>query len=213
MLVRDVIRIVSTVHPLGAVNPKTYEDVPTWYDDSDPKTSLCLRGTRTTKAESSKCVSGREVVDLISWSYGIQPCNSHRLVNIFLISRQVYFEAWAIFYEQNAFAFAIPTNTFLSGMVCLNFLYDRPHHALQHIREMHLLIGNAPQHPIRFELSRGPWEILLDEINRYLSIRVLVLYIRGRIDDAPSYHSPDLPWRKWLYKMNGLQKLDLDIAS
>ena len=148
------------------------------------------------------------------YSYGIQPSSSPPLVNIFLINRQVYFEAWPIFYEQNAFAFAVPSCTMGTSEICLKFLYDRPHHALRHIREIHLLVGNNPRFPIRVTLMLEQWQILLDEINRYLSIRVLVLYIRGRTDDALEWlYFVDYPWRDWLYKMNGLQKLDIEIAG
>ncbi|CAD6583069.1 MAG: hypothetical protein ASARMPREDX12_001161 [Alectoria sarmentosa] len=211
-LVRDVIRIVSTVHPLEALHPKRDKEVETYYEDRNPKKSMRLRSTRE-HAKDIKYVWGKQVADRVLWSYGIQPSNNPPLVNIFLMNRKVYSEAWPIFYEQNAFAFAIPTNTFLSIEACIRFLYDRPYHALRHIREMHLLIGNAPHLPIRSVLSYDPWQHLIDEISRYLSVRVLVLYIRGRTDDAPSYDSSDYPWRDWLYKMNGLRKLEIDIAN
>lgn len=210
-LVRDVIRIVSTVHPIGALSPLYFNSAENFYEDHNPKGSMRLRSTRE-EYENVKYVSGEKVADQILWSYGIQPTNSP-LVNIFLLNRQVYSEAWPIFYEQNAFSFAMPGNTVKSAENCLRFLYDRPHHALRHIREMHLIIGNTPQHPIHLNLYCGAWQHLLEEINRYLSIRVLHLYIRGRTDDASTRIMPDLPWRDWLYKMNGLRKLEIDIAG
>ncbi|CAF9935561.1 hypothetical protein IMSHALPRED_010278 [Imshaugia aleurites] len=212
-LVRDVIRIVTTVYPFEALHPKYYESVESWYEDRNPNKTSRLRSTTEIEMDTAQYIAGREVRDQILESYGIQPSNSPPLVNIFLLNRKVYSEAWPIFYEQNAFAFAIPTRTFQSIENCLRFLYDRPHHALRHIRELHLLVGDAPQHAIRFELASGPWQWLLEEMSRYLSIRVLVLYIRGRTDDVPSYPLADLPWRDWLFEMNGLQRLDIDIKG
>lgn len=211
-LVRNVIRIISTIHPIGAMSPRYLDSEECFYEDHNPRGPMRLRSTRE-EYTNVRYISGEELADEILWSYGIQPTNSPPLVNIFLLNRQVYSEAWPIFYEQNAFAFAIPVNTYLCAENCLRFLHDRPYHALRHIYELHLNIGNAPQHPIRFDLSDWVWQCLLDEINRYLSIRVLHLYIRGRTDDAPTRNRPDLPWRDWLYHMKGLRKLEIDIAG
>ena len=218
-LVRHVIRIVSTVYPIGALhplkaqNPNRYANLETYYEDRDPKKSMRLRSIREHAVNSNDYSSRQVATQVLWWSYGIQPSNNPPLVNLFLTNRQVYSEAWPISYEQNAFAFTIPIHTYRSIEACIRFLYDRPHHALRHIREMHLLIGNAPQHPLHFQLNSGPWKTLRDEISRYLSIRVLVLYIRGRTDDAPLFRFSDRPRRDWLCEMNGLRKLDIDIAG
>ena len=210
-LVREVIRIVSDVHPLGAVHPCGLEKVRYCYLGTNPEKIVTLRSRRITLNNVNS--AGEEVGNETSSSYGIQPNRSPPVVNLFLTSRKVYSETWPIFYQQNAFAFTMPRLTWNSALDCLRFLYDRPYHALRHIRELHLMIGNGPQIPIRYELASGPWQCLLDQISRYMSVRILVLYIRGRIDDAHKEHSRDLPWREWLCKITGLQELHMDIIS
>lgn len=208
-LVRGVIRIVRTMHPFGAVHPFGSGKVQYYYEEPNPSKRVTLR-SREIALKDVRYSAGEVVGNEISLSYGIQPTRFPPVVNLFLTSRKVYSEAWPIFYQQNAFAFTTPHYTFVD---CLRFLYDRPHHALRHIRELHLLIGNSPDRPIRFELALGPWQRLLDEISRYISVRVLVLYIRGRTDDARTYRLPDLPWKEWLWKITGLQELHVDIIS
>lgn len=186
-LVRDVIRIVSTAHPFGAVRPCSNGHLETYYyEEPNPKKSVILR-TNNTTYKNIKFVAGRMIGDPISWSYGIQPDGFPPLINIFLTSRKVYSETWPIFYQQNAFAFTVPRQDWESAENCLSFLYDRPFHALRHIRELHLLIGSAPQHTIRRTLSFEPWQRLLSDLGRYMSVRVLVLYIRGRVGDDLDY--------------------------
>ena len=210
-LVREIIRIVSDVHPFGAVHPCGLEKVRYCYLGTNPEMIVTLRRRRIRLNNVNS--AGEEVGNEISSSYGIQPNRSPPVVNLFLTSRKVYSETWPIFYQQNAFAFTMPRLTWNSTLECLRFLYDRPYHALRHIRELHLRIGNAPGIPIRYELASGPWQCLLDEISRYMSVRILVLYIRGRTDDARKEHSPDLPWREWLCEITGLQELHMDIIS
>ena len=53
----------------------------------------------------------------------------------------------------------------------------------------------------------------MDELSRYMSVRVLVLYIRGRTDDAHICGLPDRPFKESLCKITGLQKLHLDIIG
>ena len=172
-----------------------------------------------TKRTKTKNIKGEEVAVEIRWSYGIEPSNFPPLLNIFLASRAVYSETWPIFYQENAFSFAMPIHpngalaSHWEARNCLRFLYDRPYHVLQHIRELHLHIGNAPQNPIRFKLTSGYWQILLDEISRYMSVRVLVLYLRGRIDHPDGYHLPDMRWKDWLFKITGLEELHLEIIG
>ncbi len=219
-LVRNVIRIVTTAHPFGAVPPPKYrqDDVMDYYEEPNPNKSVTLRSGNT-KRTNIKNIGGEEVADEVRWSYGIEPSNFPPLINIFLASRAVYSETWPIFYQKNAFSFAIPMPS--SGALAstrgarnfLWFLYDRPYHALRHIRELHLHIGNAPQHPIRFKMAAGYWQDLLDEISRYMSVRVLVLYIRGRIDHPDHYRLPDMPWKDWLCKITGLEELHTDIIG
>ena len=211
-LVRDVIRIVRTVHPFGTVHPSGLEKVQYCYEEPNPGKLVTLRSRETT-LDSVRYSAGEVVGNEISSSYGIQPNHFPPVVNLFLTSRKVYSETWPIFYQQNAFAFTTPHYTFWSAQDCLRFLYDRPYHALRHIRELHLLVGDAPQHPIRFELASEPWQCLLDEISRYMSVLVLVLYIRGRTDDARTYRLPDLPWKEWLCKIIGLRVLHMDIIG
>ena len=210
-LVRDVISIVQTVHPFGAVHPSDFEKLQYCYEEPNPKKTVILRSRRI-KVKNVKYFGGNEVGDEISWSYGIRPDQSP-VVNLFLTSRKVYDETWPIFYQQNAFSFTIPLRSMNSADLCLRFLYDRPYHVLQNISELHLLIGRAPQHPLRFNLVSRAWRRLLDEIRRYMSIRVLVLYIRGRTDDAPKYPLPDLPWKECICEITGLQELHMDIIS
>ena len=211
-LVRDVIRIVRTVHPFGAVHPFRLEKVQYCYEEPNPEKIVTLR-SRQIRLNNVRYSAGEVVGNEISSSYGIQPSHFPPVVNLFLTSRKVYSETWPIFYQQNAFAFTTPHYTSFSAQDCLRFLYDRPYHALRHIRELHLLIGNAPQIPIRFELTSGLWHCLLDEISRYMSVRVLVLYIRGRTDDARMFRLPDLPWKEWLCEITGLQELHMDIIN
>ena len=212
-LVRDVIRIIRTVHPFGAVHPFGPEKVQYCYEESNPeKVVVTLHSRRITPyyvTYSADEVAGKE----ISSSYNIQPSHFPPVVNLFLTSRKVYSETWPIFYQQNAFAFTTPHYISLSALNCLPFLYDRPYHALRHIRELHLLIGNAPQISICYDLTSEIWQCLLDEIGRYMSVRVLVLYIRGRTEDARTYLLPDLPWKESLCKITGLQELHMDIVN
>lgn len=211
-LVREIIRVVSTVHPFGALRPSFFDQGQDWYEEPNPEKAMSLRSRSITLA-NVKYVAGKVVGDEISRSYRIQPDRFPPQVNLFLTSRKVYAETWPIFYQKNAFAFTIPHRVVLSADNCLRFLYDRPYHALRHIRELHLLIGNAPHLPLRFDIGSMVWQRLIDEISRYLSLRTLVLYVRGRTDDARNYHKPDLPWREWLYQMTGLQELHMDIIS
>lgn len=159
--------------------------------------------------------TGNVVGNEISSSYGIQPSRFPPVLNLFLTSRKVYSESWPIFYQQNAFAFTTPHYTSLSAQDCLRFLYDRPYHALRHIRELHLLIGSYPQLQLQFDPALRLWQCVLDEISRYMSVRVLVLYIRGRTDEAGIYscQMPNLPWKEWLCKITGLQELHMDIIG
>ena len=219
-LVRDVIRIVTTAHPYDAVPPPGYwaSNIIDYYEEPNPNKSVSLR-SGSTKRTNVKKIGGEEVADEVRWSYGIEPSNFPPLINIFLASRAVYSETWPIFYQKNAFSFAIPmpnNGTLASrrgARNCLWFLYDRPHHALQHIRELHLHIGNAPQHPIRFKLTDGYCQTLLDTISRDMSVRVLVLYIRGTIGHHDTYRLPDMPWKDWLSKITGLEELHMDIIG
>ena len=220
-LVRDVIRIVDTAHPFGAVRPPRSPNnhVVNYYEEPNPKKSVSLRSGDLQRT-NIKYVRGEEVADEIRWSYGIEPSNSPPLINIFLTNRQIYSETWPIFYQQNAFSFIIPTSigeffdTLRGARNCVRFLYDRPFQALRHIRELHLHLGFGPQHPIRFKMHTRYWHILLDEISRYLSVRVLVLYIRGTIHYPDTYHLlSEMPWKDWLCKVNGLEMLHMDIIG
>ena len=208
-LVRDVIRIVRTMHPFGAVDPFGLGKVQYYYEEPNPSKRVTLR-SREIALKNGRYSAGEVVGNDISLSYGIQPTRFPPVVNLFLTSRKVYSESWPIFYQQNAFNFTTPHDTFVD---CLRFLYDRPHHALRHIRELHLLIDTGPNRPIRFELALWHWQCLLDEISKYMSVRVLVLYIRGRTDDARTFRLPDLPWKEWLCKITGLQELHVDIIG
>ena len=222
-LVRDVIRIVSTAHPFGAMQPHDNGHTQVYYEEPNPNKPIILRSRRTSYRPSSirypenlrnvKFLASKMVGDEISWSYSIEPDGFPPLVNIFLTSRKVYSETWPIFYQKNAFAFTTPLQTRQSAQNCLSFLYDRPYHALRHVRELHLLIGNAPQHAIRFHLNEDPWRHLLRDISRYMSVRVLVLYFRGRVDDAPNDPSPEWPFKEALCQITGLQELHMDVIS
>ena len=211
-LVREVIRVVSTVHPFGTLRPSFFEQGQDWYEESNLDKAVSLRSRSITLA-NVKYVAGQVVGDEISRSYRVQPDSLPPQVTLFLTSRKVYAETWPIFYQKNAFAFNIPHRVVMSTDNCLKFLYDRPYHALRHIRELHLLIGNAPNLPLRFDIGSMVWQRLIDEISRYMSLRVLVVYIRGRTDDAREYRRPDLPWREWLYQITGLQELHMDIIN
>ena len=153
-LVRDVIRIVRTVHPFGTVHPCGLEKVQYCYEEPNPEKLVTLCSRRIS-LNNVKYSAGEVVGNEISSSYGIQPSHFPPVINLFLTSRKVYSETWPIFYQQNAFAFTTPHYTLWSAKDCLRFLYDRPYHALRHIRELHLLIGDAPQHPIRFFAGFG----------------------------------------------------------
>lgn len=212
-LVRGVIRIVSTAHPFEKMPYYDRNDrVNIYAEEPNPIKSEILRSNNQ-RIENVKDIAGSSVGDEVTYSYGLQPGQSPPLVNIFLTSRIVYSETWPIFYRHNAFSFALPSNTEITAVNCLRFLWDRPYHALRHIGELHLLVGNAPHQPFRHKLATHTWQTLFEEINRYLSVRVLVLYIRGRTDDALDHRWSDLPWRDWLCKINGLQELHIDIAT
>ena len=211
-LVRDVIRIVRTVHPFEAVNPFGLKKRHFCYEEPNPGKMVTLRSREVTLI-NVRYSAGGVLGDEISLSYGIQPNRFPPMVNLFLTSRQVYSEASPVFYQQNAFAFTTPHQTYWSAQDCLRFLYDRPYHALRHIRELHLLIGDRPQYPIRLKLASIYWQRLLDELSRHMSVRVLVLYIRGRTDDARRYRLPDQPWKEWLCKITRLQELHIDIIG
>ena len=212
-LVRGVIRIASTAHPFEKMPPPRNNGVAIYYEEPNPNKSEILRSNNK-RLENIKDIDGSSVGDEVTYSYGIQPGQSPPLINIFLTSRLVYSETWPIFYHTNAFAFALPANMEITALNCIRFLWDRPYHALRYIREVHLLVGVACHIPFHDVLANSySWQLLLEEINRYLSVRVLVLYIRGRTDDALELPYSELPWREWLCKMNGLQELHIDIAT
>lgn len=208
-LIRDVIRIVHTVQTFPLGHPSCRAEV---YEEPNPRKMGTLRSRHITIV-NVKNAAGEEVRDEISSSYGIHPDDSRPVLNLFLTNRKVYSETWPIFYQQNAFAFTIPLQSCISAELCLRFLYDRPHHALQHIRELHLLLGRTPQSPLRIDIVSRVWQLLLTEISRYMSVRVLVLYLRGRTDEAPEHNFPDFPWKEWLWKITGLQELHMDIIG
>ena len=205
-LIRNVIRIVHTVQTLPTGHPSCR------YEEPNPRKIGTLRSRHITLV-NVKDFAGEEVREEISSSYGIHPPHSPPVVNLFLANRKVYSETWPIFYQRNAFAFTVPLRSCASAELCLRFLYDRPYHALQHIRELHLLLGRAPQIPLRIDIVSRVWQILLTEISRYMSIRVLVLYLRGRTDEAPEHNFPNFPWKEWLCKITGLQELHTDIIG
>lgn len=214
-LVRGVIRIVNTAHPFRALASSRNKSLKAFYEEINLEKPESLRSRRT-HFESVKNTAGEEMGEDISFSYAIKPSESPPLVNIFLTSCQVYSEAWPIFYQRNAFAFTTPQKCLTSICKCLRFLYDRPYHALQHIYELHINIGEAPNQPFRRILAGCGWQIFLDELKRYMSLRVLVLYIRGRTDDAPEYRFSGWPWREWLYsiaELRPLRELRLDIVN
>ncbi|CAF9936511.1 hypothetical protein IMSHALPRED_010790 [Imshaugia aleurites] len=214
-LVRDVVRIVSTAHPLGAVRPPwtgSNHHFEVYYGEPNPQKSVTLR-TRSLTWKNIRFVAGRMIGDPTWWSYGIQPDGHPPLVNIFLTSREVYSETWPIFYQQNAFAFTHPLQDTEAAENCLSFLYDRPYHAFRHIRELHLLIGRGPQTALRSTLEFEEWQRLLSDLGRYMSVRVLVLYIRARVCDHPNRNWSEVPWKEVLYQITGLQELHYDIIS
>lgn len=211
-LVRGVIRIVSTAHPFEKMPPQRNNGVEIYYPEPNPNKSEILRSSNK-RFENVKDIEG-SVGDEVTYSYGILPGQPLPLVNIFLTSRMVYSETWPIFYQKNAFSFALPSNMEITAVNCIRFLWDRPYHALRYIRELHLLVGHACHLPFRHILiGSDSWETLLDEINKYLSVRILVLHIRGRTDDALEHRHSEMPWREWLCKMDKLQELHIDIAT
>lgn len=208
-LIRNVIRIVHTLQTFPTGHPFSREEL---YEEPNPRKKESLR-SRHIELVKVKNAAGEEVRDEISSSYGIHPDHSPPVVNLFLTNRKVYSETWPLFYQKNAFAFNVPLRSCTSAELCLRFLYDRPYRALQHIRELHLLLGRAPQSPLRIDIVSRTWQLLLIEISRYMSVRVLVLYLRGRTDEAPEHNFPDFPWKEWLCKITGLQELHMDIIG
>lgn len=208
-LIRNVIRIVHTVQTIPPGYPFRLDEL---YEEPNPRKIETLR-SRCIEFVNLKNAAGGEVRGEISSSYGIHPDQSPPVVNLFLTNRKVYSETWPIFYQRNAFAFTVPLRSFTSAELCLRFLYDRPYHALQHIRELHLLLGLAPQHPLSRDIVSQKWQRLLTEISRYMSVRVLVLYLRGRVDEAPEYNYSDFPWKEWLCKVTGLRELHMDLIG
>ena len=213
-LVRDVIRVVTTIHPFRAMHPRFFQDDEVFYEEPNPEKAVILRSRKTWR-RNIKYIRGEEVSDEISQSYRMQPGHDSPVLNLFLTNRKVYSEAWPIFYEQNAFAFTIPRRPEQSALNCLWFLYDRPYHALQHIRKLHLLMGTCPHKSLQGDICSWPMTTILDEISRYLSLRVLVLYVRGTVTDAPmpAYMTPKVRWREEIMKVTGLEELHFDIIS
>ena len=215
-LVRDVVGIVWTIHPYETKHPSGRARGPRRFREPNPKKTVTLR-SRHIRLENVKYIAGKEVGDEVSESYGIHPDQCPPVVNLFLTSRKVYSETWPIFYQQNAFSFTLQNLGFVSVANCLRFLYDRPYHALRHIRELHLVIGDCFLFHVRYQVGSELWQHLVDELTRYMSVRVLVLQIRGRIDDqiplsiiaAPA----DVTCGEWLCKITGLQKLHMDIYT
>ena len=156
---------------------------------------------------------GKAVERQVLRSCDIRPDGFPLLVNILLTSRKVYSEVWPIFYEKNAFSFAIRNNTQASVYACSLFLHERPYHTLRHIRELHLLFGRGPEYNLRASLGSEPCQNLLRDISRHLSLRVLVLYIRGRLDDSPDHQRNERPWKEFLSQVTGLQELHMDIIT
>ena len=95
-LVRDVIRIVRTVHPFGAVYPPSLEKVQFCSEEPNPEKMLTLR-SREVSLTNIGFSAGEMLGDEVSLSYGIQPNHFPPVINLFLTSRQVYKEAWPIF--------------------------------------------------------------------------------------------------------------------
>lgn len=100
-LVRDVIGIVTTAHPFGALHPRYNKRVQVYYEEPNPTKSVIMRSRWTSYGNADvlrrkdlrnfKIIAGEVLGDEIPWSYAIQP-DGYPLINIFLTNRKVYSE-------------------------------------------------------------------------------------------------------------------------
>lgn len=110
-------------------------------------------------------------------------CQELPYLRLFFVNRQIYAESSRIFYKHNDFNFISLETTESSAATCLAFLYDRPQHVIQQIREISLSIG----YDDRFSCSVFcRWKTLCREICTYMSLQKL------RLDNGHYYHAEGL---------------------
>ena len=143
-------------------------------------------------------------------------------LTVLSVNRQLYNEAWPIFYGQNAFDFTTPTTISVYDSVwnCLAFLRDRPSYTLPHTKELHLLMGDDSLQLLLRGLPLLGWRLLCEKISNDLNFGTLVLHVKGDFlrpeEFLPDYVEADgskSDWYDYLSKINGLGKLVVEVTS
>ncbi|KAK3173092.1 hypothetical protein OEA41_006421 [Lepraria neglecta] len=188
-LVRGTIKLV-TIPPLARDGSKNAQDS---YSNrlTSPK---ILRSTRI-----MRLLDGTEFLASYCKDDTIMDIN----LTVLSVNRQMYDEAWTIFYGQNAFDFTTPTtmSNYDSVWNCMAFLRDRPSYTLPHIKELHLLMGDDSLQLLLRGLSLLGWRLLYFITPE----RFLPDYVDA---DGSKFY-----WYDYLSKINGLRKLVVEVTS
>ncbi|KAB2578051.1 hypothetical protein DBV05_g3410 [Lasiodiplodia theobromae] len=150
-------------------------------------------------------------------------------VSVFLVNRQVYQEASAIYYKKNTFYFgnAGPCDEILSVPACYAFLVDRTPHTLRNLKAITLMIDSQGVNAPMGSWLDGEYMFdLIDFINKNLALETFGLDLCGWPPDVRlstwnwnvphprswiRYHR--MSWVGALLQLNRVEKLFIDIVA
>lgn len=136
-------------------------------------------------------------------------------LEILLADRQIYSEAYPIFYGQNNFTLVLPDRDTSSIELCDTFLRDRLGHAIKEIRHISLSLGSGKHWTLDGEvypIHKAIWSHLCSTLGERMSLRSLTLMTKGCWNkyyiELFGYESSPR-WIEQLYKITGLQELTI----
>lgn len=143
------------------------------------------------------------------------------MLNLFHTSRQAYAECCPIFFQQNMFDFSIAEPTVTAASMCLALLNDRSQQALQHIRRIHLILGESLYGQVDLSVPNPwpQWGQLCIEVSTVLSLHELILSVNGRLSTYWAHRPPMnlgnfglQPWVQEVCRITNLGKLEVDVT-
>ncbi|KAK0658479.1 hypothetical protein DIS24_g4726 [Lasiodiplodia hormozganensis] len=150
-------------------------------------------------------------------------------VSIFLVNKQVYHEASAIYYKKNTFYFgnAGPCDEILSVPACYAFLVDRTPDALRKLKAITIMIDSQGVNSPTGSWLDGEYMFdLIDFINKNLALETFGLDLCGWPPDVrlstwnwsvphPRHwtHGHRMSWIGALLQLNKVEKLSIEIVA